>query len=88
VADTGGLVAMLTALYRGSGAAHFNDVATHPARRGRGLARSLCASATSHLLQTGYPAVTLGMYAGNEQARRVYQPLGFIHAESFTSGAL
>ncbi len=34
VADTGGLVAMLTALYRGSGAAHFNDVATHPARRG------------------------------------------------------
>jgi predicted GNAT family acetyltransferase len=82
------LIAMLTALYRGSGAAHFNDVATHPARRNRGLAQALCYSATARLLENGYPAVTLGMYAENHAARRVYQALGFIHAESFTSGAL
>ena len=88
VADTGGLIAMLTALYRGSGAAHFNDVATHPARRSRGLAQALCASATAQLLRDGYPAVTLGMYAENHAARRVYQALGFVHAESFTSGTL
>jgi ribosomal protein S18 acetylase RimI-like enzyme len=86
--DTGGLVAMLTALGMSSGAAHFNDVATHPAHRGRGLARSLCAQATNHLLAAGHPAITLGMYAANESARRVYQALGFTQSGAYSSGIL
>jgi GNAT superfamily N-acetyltransferase len=88
IADTGGLAGMLTALQMASGAAHFNDVATHPARRGTGIARSLCAQAADYLLDKGHLAVTLGMYAGNESARRVYQTLGFILGDSYSSGPL
>jgi ribosomal protein S18 acetylase RimI-like enzyme len=86
--DTGGLAAVLAVTRPRSGAAHLNDVATHPARRGRALARLLCGQVTVDALREGSPAVTLGMYADNDAARRVYSRLGFACARGQTSGPL
>ena len=86
--DTGGLAAVLAVTRPRSGAEHLNDVATHPARRGRGLARLLCGRATLDGLRAGAPAVTLGMYAENDAARRVYDALGFTCVRGQTSGPL
>ena len=86
--DTGGLAALLAETVQRSGAAHLNDVATHPERRGRALAKALCARVTSDALAAGRPAVTLGMYAENDAARRVYDALGFRCVRGQTSGPL
>jgi ribosomal protein S18 acetylase RimI-like enzyme len=86
--DTGGLAAVLAVTRPRSGAAHLNDVATHPDRRGRALARLLCGQVTVDALRGGTPAVTLGMYADNDAARRVYSRLGFTCARGQTSGPL
>jgi ribosomal protein S18 acetylase RimI-like enzyme len=86
--DTGGLAAVLAVTRPRSGAAHLNDVATHPERRGRALARLLCGRVTVDALRDGTPAVTLGMYADNDVARRVYSRLGFVCARGQTSGPL
>jgi ribosomal protein S18 acetylase RimI-like enzyme len=86
--DTGGLAAVLAVTRPRSGVAHLNDVATHPARRGRALARLLCGRVTLDALRAGSPAVTLGMYADNDAARRVYAGLGFTCARGQTSGPL
>ena len=86
--DTGGLAAVLAVTRPRSGAAHLNDVATHPERRGRALARLLCGQVTVEALRVGSPAVTLGMYADNDAARRVYTGLGFACARGQTSGPL
>ncbi len=86
--DTGGLAAVLAVTHQRSGAAHLNDVATHPDRRGRGLARFLCGRVTADALRAGRPAVTLGMYADNDPARRVYTALGFTCVRGQTSGPL
>jgi ribosomal protein S18 acetylase RimI-like enzyme len=88
LADTGGLAAVLAMTRQRSGAAHLNDVATHPDRRGRGLARALCGRVTVDALRAGAPAVTLGMYADNDPARRVYTALGFTCVRGQTSGPL
>jgi ribosomal protein S18 acetylase RimI-like enzyme len=88
LADTGGLAAVLAVTHQRSGAAHLNDVATHPERRGRGLARALCGRVTADALREGRPAVTLGMYADNDPARRVYTTLGFTCVRGQTSGPL
>ena len=88
VDGTGGLVAMLAVTRHRSGVDHLNDVATHPARRGRRLARLLCGQVTSESLAAGRPAVTLGMYADNDAARRVYSASGFELVRGQTSGSL
>lgn len=88
LSDTGGLAAVLAVTRQPSGAAHLNDVATHPARRGRALARLLCGEATTAALRAGAPAVTLGMYADNDAARRVYSSLGFVCVRGQTSGRI
>jgi GNAT superfamily N-acetyltransferase len=86
--DTGGLAALLAVTRPRSGADHLNDVATHPDRRGRALARLLCGQVTADALRAGAPAVTLGMYADNDAARRVYSRLGFTCVRGQTSGPL
>jgi GNAT superfamily N-acetyltransferase len=86
--DTGGLAAVLAVTRPRSGAAHLNDVATHPERRGRALAQLLCGQVTADALRAGSPAVTLGMYADNDAARRVYARLGFTCVRGQTSGPL
>lgn len=85
---TGGLAAMLAVTHMRSGSAHLNDVATHPDRRGRRLARLLCGQVTVDALREGRPAVTLGMYADNDAARAVYTGLGFTCLRGNTSGSL
>ncbi len=87
-ADTGGLVGLVAVTHHRSGAHHLNDVATHPARRGRRLARLLCGTVTAQALASGAPAVTLGMYADNDAARALYSALGFRCVRGQTSGRL
>lgn len=82
----GGLAAVLAVTRQRTGAWHLNDVATHPDRRGRGLARALCAQVCVDAFEAGAPAVTLGMYTGNEPAARVYSALGFVRVRSSESG--
>ncbi|MBL0885772.1 GNAT family N-acetyltransferase [Myceligenerans indicum] len=56
--------------------AHLGGIATRPELRGQGLATAV----TAHLTAGGVAAhgmVTLGMYADNTVARRVYERLGF-----------
>jgi GNAT superfamily N-acetyltransferase len=86
--DTGGLAALLAETQQRSGAAHLNDVATHPDRWRRALAKVLCGQVTADALAAGRPAVTLGMYADNDAARRVYDALGFRCVRGQTSGPL
>ena len=86
--DTGGLAAVLAVTRPRSGVDHLNDVATHPGRRGRGLARLLCGRVSADSLGAGAPAVTLGMYADNDAARRVYTVLGFTCVRGQSSGPL
>ncbi len=64
--DTGGLAAMVAVTHLRSGAAHLNDVATHPEMRGRRLARALCAQVTRDAFDEGRPAV----YARHVLAQR------------------
>jgi len=85
---TGGLAAMLAVTRQASGAAHLNDVATHPERRGKALARLLCGTVTTQALADGAPAVTLDMYASNDVARRLYTGLGFVWGRGNSSGLL
>ena len=87
-ADTGGLVGLVAVTHHRSGAHHLNDVATHPARRGRRLARVVCGAVTAQSLAAGAPAVTLGMYADNDAARALYAALGFTCVRGQTSGRL
>ena len=82
------LVAVVAVTAQRSGAAHLNDVATHPDVRGRRLARRLCGQVTADALAEGRPAVTLGMYTDNRAARALYTGLGFSCLHSFASGEL
>ena len=82
------LVAVVAVTAQRSGAAHLNDVATHPDVRGRRLARLLCGQVTADALAEGRPAVTLGMYTDNRAARALYTGLGFTCQHSFASGEL
>ncbi|HET7900688.1 MAG TPA: GNAT family N-acetyltransferase [Candidatus Nanopelagicales bacterium] len=86
--DSGGLVGLVAITHHRSGAHHLNDVATHPARRGRRLARVVCGTVTAQSLESGAPAVTLGMYADNDAARALYAALGFTCVRGQTSGRL
>ncbi|WP_460433367.1 GNAT family N-acetyltransferase [Angustibacter speluncae] len=70
------------------GVPHLASVATHPDVRGRGLGAVVTAAITRGLLDDGFPVVTLGMYADNDVARRLYLRLGFTCAHEFTSRAV
>ena len=67
---------------------HLASVATHPDVRGRGLGAVVTAAITRGLLDDGFPVVTLGMYADNDVARRLYLRLGYVRAHEFTSRAV
>ncbi|GAA1736645.1 hypothetical protein GCM10009809_34810 [Isoptericola hypogeus] len=60
------------------------SIGTDPAWRGRGIAAAVTAAATRAGLAE-VPMVTLGMYAHNDAARRVYQRLGFGLGQEFES---
>ncbi|MFE5338786.1 GNAT family N-acetyltransferase [Isoptericola sp. NPDC056578] len=60
------------------------SIGTDPAWRGRGIAAAVTAAATRAGLHE-VALVTLGMYADNDAARRVYLRLGYVVAQRFES---
>lgn len=84
----GTLVACAAHTERVRGVPHLASIATHPRWRGRGLGSALTGGMTRRLLEEGAPVVTLGMYADNDVARRIYERLGFRCEHRFASRAL
>ncbi len=70
----------------GPGVGHLSGIATHPRARGRGLGAAITAWATRYLLAEHVELVTLGLYADNDAAHRLYSRLGFRDDHRFTSG--
>lgn len=64
---------------------HLHGLGVRPAHRGRALGRALTAAATRAALERSADWVSLGMYASNAPARRVYTDLGFELEGRFTS---
>lgn len=67
---------------------HLASIATHPLVRGTGLGGAVTAALTRQLLAEGHEVVTLGMYADNAVARRMYLRLGYVCAHEFSSRAV
>lgn len=82
----GSLVATAVHAAHGPGVPHLASIATRPDRRGAGLGAAVTAWITRRLLED-HPWVTLGMYADNDTARRMYRRLGWRCDHRFTSGA-
>jgi GNAT superfamily N-acetyltransferase len=70
------------------GVPHLASIATHPRRRGQGLGTALTATVTTRLLDAGAPVVTLGMYADNDVARRLYVRIGYVCSHRWSSRAV
>lgn len=64
---------------------HLHGLGVRPRARGRGLGGTLTAAATAAGIDAGADWVSLGMYASNAAARRVYLRLGFAVEGRFTS---
>lgn len=69
------------------GVPHIASMVTRPDQRGRGLAGAVCAWLTRRALVES-KICTLGMYAANAPARRVYERIGFTLDKTFSSGYL
>lgn len=64
---------------------HLHGLGVLPHARSRGLGRALTATAARAAFDAGADWVSLGMYASNARARRVYLRLGFAVEGRFTS---
>jgi ribosomal protein S18 acetylase RimI-like enzyme len=64
---------------------HLHGLGTLPPARGQGIGGLLTAAATRAGFDAGVDWVSLGMYASNQTARRVYLRLGFAVEGRFTS---
>lgn len=84
----GELLATVAVETLGSGAVHLRALAVAGAARGRGLGAVLTAAVVRDALAAGAPVVTLGMYADNAPARRLYRRLGFRDTHHWRSGRL
>ena len=68
----------------GAGRPHLAGITVHPSRRGLGLGLAM----TAHLTRVAVGAdgvCTLGMYASNDVARRLYHGLGYVTAHAWCS---
>lgn len=87
-----GTIAAAGALHRtAAGAPHLAGVVVAREHRGQGLGAAVTAGLTRAALVADGPVTgvcTLGMYAGNDTARRLYRRLGYRTAQSFTSSAV
>lgn len=81
----GTLVATAAHTAHGAGVPHLASIATRPDRRGRGFGGAVTAWLTRQLLAE-HAWVTLGMYADNDPARRIYRRLGWRQEHRFASG--
>jgi ribosomal protein S18 acetylase RimI-like enzyme len=61
------------------GGCHVGHFLTHPAHRGRGLARAAARGLLEVLAKRGIRTFMLGVTEDNLPARRVYEGLGFVH---------
>jgi ribosomal protein S18 acetylase RimI-like enzyme len=86
--DDGELVACAAHTESVPGVPHLASIATHPSVRGHGLGTALTAGVTGRLLGAGAPVVTLGMYADNEVARRMYARIGYVCSHRWSSRAV
>ena len=86
--DDGRLLACAAHVEYVPGVAHLASIVTRADQRGRGLGRAITAWLTRRLLDEGAPNVTLGMYADNDVARRLYRDLGYVDSHHFASGYL
>jgi GNAT superfamily N-acetyltransferase len=87
-AGDGRLAACLADTSRTATIGHISSVATAPAFRRNGYGAALTAWVTRAFLAEGRSPATLGMYAWNDTARRMYQRLGYALAHSFSAGTL
>ena len=67
---------------------HISSVATSTPYRGAGWAAQVTGWLTQQLLDEGLDAVSLGMFAANTAAIRLYTRLGFTGMRQFVSGRL
>ncbi len=86
----GRLMAVIGAILFGAGLPpHLVSLGVDPATRGQGLAGVVMSAAVRDCLtvvpEVGEPMVSLGLYAGNDVARRVYARLGFHLEHRFAS---
>lgn len=93
VREGGSLVAAIGAIRLGEGMApHLVSLGVDPQARGQGLAGVVMSEAMRDCLQVvptvGEPMVSLGLYASNHVARRVYERLGFRLLYEFASQPL
>ncbi len=80
----GRLVACAVMERNGAGRPHLAGITVHPSRRGLGLGRAM----TAHLTRLAVDAdgvCTLGMFASNDVARRLYHGLGYVTAHAWCS---
>jgi ribosomal protein S18 acetylase RimI-like enzyme len=85
----GELVACGALTRRVAGAGHLASIATLPSSRGRGVGGAVTAALTRWSLRgVGDEVCTLGMYADNEAARRMYRRLGYRLRHEFSSRPL
>jgi ribosomal protein S18 acetylase RimI-like enzyme len=79
------LVAVGAVIRNPDGSGHLRAVTVAPHARGRGLGRSLSVALTRQALR-GPGIASLGVYADNEPALRIYRQLGYEVVHEFTSG--
>ena len=84
----GGLLACAAHTEAVPGVPHLASIATHPTARGQGLGALVTATLTGRLLDEGFPVVTLGMYADNDVARRMYLRMGYRLDHRWSSRAI
>lgn len=86
--DGGRLAACLADTSRGPTVGHISSVATGPEFRRNGYGAALTAWVTRAFLAEGRSPATLGMYAWNDTARRMYRRLGYVGEHTFSAGSL
>lgn len=67
---------------------HISSVATDRRRRGEGWGARVTSWLARQQLAAGFDVVSLGMFAANETAIRLYSRLGFTHVRQMTSGPM
>lgn len=71
--------------HEGGSSWHLHGLGVRPVARGRDLGAALTAAITRAGLRAGAEWVSLGLYAENDRARRIYRRLGYVTAGEFVS---
>lgn len=75
--SSGALLAVGAFTRRARGTGYLASIATAPEARGRGFGAAVTAALTRRAFESGDRLCTLAHYHPNEQARRIYQRLGY-----------